>query len=113
MKVYYENHKWVEEYNSDETHTATMALNQFADLTLEEFSSTHSGSKDYYKSDAGYDTKILDESNLGSSIDWRDKGAVTEVKNQFECGSDYAFSATGAMEGAWFIQHNELKSLSE
>merc|ERR1712147_164683 len=45
--------------------------------------------------------------------DWRDNGAVTPIKNQGQCGSCWAFSATGSMEGAYVQAGNNLTSFSE
>ena len=50
---------------------------------------------------------------LADTINWLDKGAVTPVKNQGQCGSCWSFSTTGALEGAYYIKYGKQQSFSE
>ena len=50
---------------------------------------------------------------LPSSIDWREKGVVNEVRNQGGCNSGWAFAPISAIESAWAIQTGQLLNFSE
>ena len=57
--------------------------------------------------------KIMDLESLPTSVDWRIKGVVSEVRNQFQCGSCWAFSGTSTVESAVAIKTGYLYDLSE
>jgi len=111
--IFANNLRFIEKHNAEHAlglHTYTVGVNQFADLTNEEFVEQYTGVKPM---EGAKETAIEVVGDIPESIDWREKGAVTPVKNQGPCGSCWAFSATGTMEGAVFKKTGKLVSLSE
>jgi len=54
-----------------------------------------------------------DDVTIPDSVNWVEQGAVNPIQNQGQCGSCWAFSTVGAMEGRNQIKNNELVKLSE
>jgi C1A family cysteine protease len=79
----------------------TMSVNQFADMTAEEFRSTKLGYKNIDQSVLRANNAVkLDSSAAPASVDWRTSNIVSPIKDQGQCGSCWAFSATGSIESA-------------
>merc|ERR1712142_727518 len=111
--IFANNLKFIEKHNAEHAlglHTYTVGINQFADLTNEEFVQQFTGFK---AMDDLPESAVEIVGDRADSIDWRQMGAVTPVKNQGQCGSCWAFSTTGTIEGAYHKKTGKLVSLSE
>lgn len=107
------NDRFIEEHNAKNS-SFSLGHNQFSGMDSDDFYQ--------YLGYSNQNTRLNSESlfedtpqilNTPSELDWVEKGAVTGVKDQGQCGSCWSFSTTGALEGAYYIKYGDLKSFSE
>uniref|UniRef100_A0A9J8BHZ4 Cathepsin F n=2 Tax=Cyprinus carpio TaxID=7962 RepID=A0A9J8BHZ4_CYPCA len=114
LRIFQENMKTAQTLQSLEQGSAEYGVTKFSDLTEDEFRMMYLNpmlSQWSLKKEMKPATPA--SKAAPDSWDWRDHGAVSPVKNQGMCGSCWAFSVTGNIEGQWFKKTGQLLSLSE
>jgi len=118
-RIWTENNNFIEKINSMNL-SYTLGHNQFSGMDEVEYRNYLGYQNEFLKKTDKSQTQYLRgftesmlEVSLPTSINWVEKGAVTPVKDQGQCGSCWTFSTTGALEGAYFTTYGKLPSFSE
>jgi len=95
FEVFKDNVAFVESFNANKNNKFWLGVNQFADLSTEDFKANKgfkpiSGEKVPIRT--GFKYENLSVSALPTTVDWRTKGAVTPIKNQGQCGNVHFWS---------------------
>ncbi|XP_041798749.1 cathepsin K [Chelmon rostratus] len=114
--VWEKNMRMIEAHNKEAAlgmHSYELGMNHLGDMTTEEVSEKMTGLQVPMIHERSF-TMALDNnvSGIPKYIDYRKKGMVTRVKNQGACGSCWAFSSAGALEGQLAKKTGQLIDLS-
>jgi len=105
MVNFMESLKTIERHNADPARTWTMGLNQFSDLSDEDFSTKVLMAPQHCSATNTVSASRAGAADLPAAMDWREKGVVSEVKNQGQCGSCWTFSTVGCLEAHMAIKY--------
>jgi len=116
QKIFNQNVDMIEEHNQKYEagkETFKMGINRFADMLQSEIGALMKGFRSTDKVPATSVFVADKNAALPDTVDWREEGIVTPVKDQGDCGSCWAFSTTGTLEGQHALSTGSLVSLSE
>lgn len=117
LRIFKKNLHKIDMLNKHEQGTAKYGITVFADHTEKEYlHKTGLVMREQHENELRNPIAEIPDialEDLPEEFDWTDKGAVTSVKNQGNCGSCWSFSVTGNVEGLHAIKTGKLEAYSE
>ncbi|XP_049901976.1 cathepsin K [Epinephelus moara] len=114
--IWEKNMRMIEAHNQEAAlgmHSFELGMNHLGDMTSEEVSEKMTGLQVPVNKERSFTMDLDDRvTRLPKTVDYRKKGMVTAVKNQGSCGSCWAFSSAGALEGQLAKKTGQLMDLS-
>ncbi|OMO60896.1 hypothetical protein COLO4_33686 [Corchorus olitorius] len=106
FNIFKENLAPIDSFNITNEKTYKLGVNQFADLTNEEFTASRNRFKGHVCSNTVITFKYENVTALPSTVDWRKKGAVIPIKDQGQCGKlNFMISNEYQnVQGFWFLK---------
>lgn len=119
-RTFYQNLAKIEAHNAGTRgglHGHFLKINAYADLSEDVIVKKFTGRSRRIAAGRRLRSAVQYESRLGdgalpASVDWRNSGAVTAVKDQGSCGSCWAHSAVESIESAFYLATKKLTVLS-
>jgi cathepsin L len=114
-----DNLAYIEASNAAPSKSYKMGVNAFTDITRGEFAASHLSNRMTPRGTSHWNVVSRPLApgwpgkGMPQAIDWRASGWVTDIKDQGQCGSCWAFSAVGAIEGQHANATGQLTSFSE
>jgi len=111
LGVFITNKRYIDEFNRKEGKTFKLGVNKFAAMTRDEYNSylvkPHSARKINNAKEF-----VSKKNDIPKEFNWVEKGVVTPIRDQLQCGSGWCFAAAATQESIWAITHSDLHVLS-
>ncbi len=114
FKIFESNYLKLESFSINVDRKHSVGINKFADMTPQEFRRTYLNLNiklvDVLKAQS---EQLTFAEEAPEAHDWRSTGAVGPVKDQGSCGSCWAFSTVGNLEGLNYLKTKQFVQYSE